>query len=80
MGARYRREVTNLGLGVTPRDMLEMLLGWGYQVSREACQEQNTLYLILNYLSISHLWIYLVTSYLSSTHLPITHVLTYLLT
>ena len=39
VGARYRLEVTDLGLGVTPRDMLKMLLDWGYQVSREACQE-----------------------------------------
>ena len=62
MGARYRLEVTDLGLGVTPRDMLKMLLDWGYQVSREACQEQKTLYLTLNYLSISHSCIYLVTS------------------
>ena len=62
MGARYRLEVTDLGLGVTPRDMLKMLLDWGYQVSREAGQEPHTLYLILNYLSISHLCTYLVTS------------------
>ena len=53
VGARYRLEVTDLGLGVTPRDMLKMLLDWGYQVSREACQEPHTLYLILNYSSIS---------------------------
>ena len=44
---------TALGLGVTPRDMRKMLLAWGYQVSREACQEPHTLYLILNYVSIS---------------------------
>ena len=62
-GARYRLEVTDLGMGVTPREMMKTLLSWGYQVSREACQEQHTLYLILNYLSISRLCIYLITSY-----------------
>ena len=56
VGARYRLEVTDLGMGVTSREMRKMLLGWGYQVSREACQEQN--FLVLNYLSIS---IYVVT-------------------
>ena len=56
VGARYRLEVTDLGMGVTSREMRKMLLGWGYQVSREACQELN--FLVLNYLSIS---IYVVT-------------------
>ena len=80
MGARYRLEVTDLGMGVTPREMLKMLLSWGYQVSREACQELHTLYLILIYLSINHLCIYLITSYLSSTHLPFADLLTDLVT
>ena len=64
VGARYRKEVTDLGLGVSTRgyDMMARLRTWGYQVSREACQEPHTLYLILNYLSISHLCTYLVTS------------------
>ena len=71
VGARYRLEVTDLGLGVTSREMRQMLLGWGYQVSREACQEPHTLYLILNYLSISHLCIYLVIFFFICTmYLP----------
>ncbi|MDA8609470.1 hypothetical protein N9L19_00985 [bacterium] len=39
VGTRYRRGATDLGLRVTPRDMVRMLLTWGYQVSREAYQE-----------------------------------------
>ena len=40
VGARYRREVTDLGLGVTERDMKARLRTWGYEVAREACQDR----------------------------------------
>ena len=41
VGARYRKEVTDLGLGVSTwgHDMMARLRTWGYQVSREACQD-----------------------------------------
>ena len=41
VGARYRREVTDLGLGVSTRgyDMMARLRTWGYEVPREACQD-----------------------------------------
>ena len=39
VGARYRREVTDLGLGVSDRDMKARLRTWGYEVAREACQD-----------------------------------------
>ena len=39
VGARYRREVTDLGLGVSVPDMKARLRTWGYEVSREACQD-----------------------------------------
>ena len=38
-GARYREEVTDLGLGFAARDMVSKLRTWGYDASREACQE-----------------------------------------
>ena len=39
VGARYRREVTDLGLGVSDRDMKARLRAWGYEVPSEACQD-----------------------------------------
>ena len=36
-GERYRREVSDLGLGTTERDMRQRLKTWGYDSSREAC-------------------------------------------
>ena len=41
VGARYRREVTDLGLGVCTdgREMKVRLCTWGYEVAREACQD-----------------------------------------
>ena len=37
-GERYRREVSDLGLGLQYRDMREKLLSWGYSVGEEACR------------------------------------------
>ena len=39
VGARYRAEITDLGLGFAPQGMLKKLKTWGYVASREACQE-----------------------------------------
>ena len=37
-GERYRREVSDLGLGLKYREMQEKLLAWGYAVSQEGCR------------------------------------------
>ena len=37
-GERYRREVSDLGLGLKYRDMLEKLESWGYAVTQEGCR------------------------------------------
>ena len=41
-GPRYRREVTDLGLGFEHRQMVSTLRKWGYDASRESCQERFT--------------------------------------
>jgi len=41
-GERYRREVSDLGLGHGERDMYQRLLDWGYDASREACRTLET--------------------------------------
>ena len=38
-GPRYRREVTNLGLGFAVHHMVSTLRTWGYEPTRESCQE-----------------------------------------
>ena len=38
-GERYRREVSDLGLGFAVYDMKSKLQTWGYEASRESCQE-----------------------------------------
>ena len=38
-GPRYRREVSDLGLGVSQRQMVSTLRTWGYEPTRESCQE-----------------------------------------
>ena len=38
-GAKYRAEVTDRGLGFGPREMRRKLLEWGYEATREGCQE-----------------------------------------
>ena len=38
-GFRYRREVTDLGLGFNRTEMQQTLLSWGFQVSRTACDQ-----------------------------------------
>ena len=38
-GERYRREVSDLGLGLGEREMREKLESWGYAVTREACRK-----------------------------------------
>ena len=38
-GPRYRREVTDLGLGFAHRQMVSTLRTWGYDATRESCQE-----------------------------------------
>ena len=48
-GPRYRREVTDLGLGFAHRQMMSTLRTWGYDASRESCQERLT-YLFIIYL------------------------------
>ena len=48
-GPRYRREVTDLGLGFAHRQMVSTLRAWGYDASRESCQERLT-YLFITYL------------------------------
>ena len=42
VGARYRKEVTDIGLGTGGRYMKARLRTWGYEVSREACQDLLT--------------------------------------
>ena len=39
VGARYRQEVTDIGLGTAGRNMKARLRTWGYEVPREACQD-----------------------------------------
>ena len=39
VGARYRMEVIDIGLGFSSRDMRRRLVSWGFDASREACQE-----------------------------------------
>ena len=56
-GPRYRREVTDLGLGCTHRQMLSTLRAWGYDATRESCQERLT-HLFITYLFITYLLIY----------------------
>ena len=41
VGARYRREVIDIGLGFSARDMRRRLVSWGFDASREACQESR---------------------------------------
>ena len=48
-GPRYRREVTDLGLGFAHRQMASTLRTWGYDASRESCQERRN-YLFITYL------------------------------
>ena len=48
-GPRYRREVTDLGLGFAVHHMMSSLRTWGYDASRESCQERLT-YLFIIYL------------------------------
>ena len=38
-GSRYRKEATDLGLGFIVREMVSKLRTWGYDASREGCQE-----------------------------------------
>ena len=42
VGVRYRKEVTDLGLGLGYHHMKARLRTWGYEVSREACQDLLT--------------------------------------
>ena len=51
-GPRYRREVTDLGLGFAHRQMVSTLRTWGYDASRESCQERLT-YLSFTYVPLS---------------------------
>ena len=37
-GERYRREVSDLGLGPSKREMREKLESWGYAVTQNACR------------------------------------------
>ena len=37
-GERYRREVSDLGLGLREREMREKLESWGYAVTQEGCR------------------------------------------
>jgi hypothetical protein len=39
VGDRYRHEVSDKGLGLTRHGMQVRLKSWGYEASREACQE-----------------------------------------
>ena len=39
VGARYRKEVTDIGLGTGACSMKARLRTWGYEVSRDACQD-----------------------------------------
>jgi hypothetical protein len=39
VGRRYRREVSDLGLGIGRHEMRQRLADWGYAASRESCQE-----------------------------------------
>ena len=48
-GPRYRREVTDLGLGFAHRQMVSILRTWGYDASRESCQERSLTYSSLTY-------------------------------
>ena len=43
-GPRYRSEVTDRGLGFGPLEMRRRLRAWGYDASREGCQEWLRLY------------------------------------
>ena len=47
-GPRYRREVTDLGLGFAHRQMVSTLRTWGADASRESCQERQS-YLFIIY-------------------------------
>ena len=38
VGPRYRTEVSDLGLGLTQRDMLQRLRDWGYDASQMECR------------------------------------------
>ena len=48
-GPRYRREVTDLGLGFAHRQMVSTLRTWGYDASRESCQAHLLIYQLLGY-------------------------------
>ena len=39
VGARYRQEVIDIGLGTGACSMKARLRTWGYEVSRDACQD-----------------------------------------
>ena len=47
-GARYRREVFDFGLGVAVHHMVSTLRTWGYDATRESCQERS-IYLFITY-------------------------------
>ena len=52
-GPRYRREVTDLGLGFAVHHMVSSLRTWGYDASRESCQERLTYLSIITYVPLS---------------------------
>ena len=64
-GPRYRREVTDLGLGFAVHHMVSSLRTWGYDASRESCQAHLLIYQLLSYYLLTYAFLTSITYLLS---------------